>query len=433
MAKTLDEYLKENPNTRIGNADMALGRQNFGALEGILQARKEWSQATTQAEKDTAHNKAENLRKLHGNYSGGADGMGGKYSPTYVKPNKAAENSNVDALFDRFNNAYKGAAPTWTPKYEKEIQGILAELGDRKPFTYDMKSDQLYQQYRDQYIREGKRAMEDTAANAAAMTGGYGSTYGAIAAQQGYDNYLAGLNDRVPQLEQLAYGKYTDELADLYNRLGAYQGEENRLYGKYLDALGQYNTDRSFSYNAMQAAMGQNNYENEFDRSIFESDRSFGLTQEQWELQKQQQAIENALATGDYSVLKEMGFDTGYLDFLQQVDRAQGAYTMAKLNGAAGGGGNNKKIVVENEDEDDNPQDDNPTGGGNIGSGYNQLWALYKTHGNSTMFAALANQLINSGKATEEEYNKLKKQIEAGLLKSNTQKGLTKSNSLRGV
>ncbi|MGN0133359.1 MAG: hypothetical protein ACI4AO_01430, partial [Anaerotignum sp.] len=330
-------------------------------------------------------------------------------SPTYVKPSKASENSNVDALFDRFNNAYKGTAPTWTPQYEEQIQGILAELGDRKHFTYDMNNDPLYQQYRDQYIREGKRAMQDTAAQAAAMTGGYGSTYGAIAAQQGYDNYLAGLNEKVPQLEQLAYGKYADELEDMYNRLGAYQTEENRLYGKYMDALGQYNTDRNFAYNAMQAAMGQNNYENEFDRSIFESDRNFGLTEEQWDLQKQQQAIENALATGDYRVLKEMGFDTGYLDFLQQVERAQGAYTMAKLKGTAASGGNNKKKVVINEENNENNNNNKNNENAKVTNGYTALVANYKMMGDTDKFKKKIEELYANGVVTDADYNKFLK------------------------
>ena len=240
MAKTFDELMKQYGHTKIGAADMALGRDNPGALETILKERQNWANATTQEEKTAAHNRADNMRIAYGKYSGGADGMKGKYSPTYVKPSGAAENSNVDALFNKFNEAYKNPAPTWTPRYEAEIQGILSDISNRKGFSYDMNEDKMYQQYRDQYIREGQRAMKDTAAQTAALTGGYGSTYGAIAAQQGYDNYLAGLNDRVPQLEQMAYGRYTDELADKYNQLGAYQTEENRLYGQYMDALGQY-------------------------------------------------------------------------------------------------------------------------------------------------------------------------------------------------
>ena len=439
MAKSFEELMELYGSNKIGNADMALGRDNPGALETILKERQNWATATTQEEKTAAHNRAENIRKAYGSYSGAADGMQGKYSPTYVKPNKAAENSNVDALFNKFNEAYKNPAPTWTPRYEAEIQGLLSDISNRKGFSYDMNEDKMYQQYRDQYIREGKRAMEDTAAQTAALTGGYGSTYGAIAAQQGYDNYLAALNDRVPQLEQMAYGRYTDELADKYNQLGAYQTEENRLYGQYMDALGQYNTDRNFAYNSMQQAMSQNNYENEFDRNLFESDRSYGLTEEQWNFQQQQQAIENALSTGDYSKLKELGFDISYLKYMQDMEKAQAALTLQQKQlamagrtsgGSSGGrrssGGSTSKSKAKTKTKTSSA----PTGsGGSSGSttganGYNQLLALYRLHGNSTMFNTLASQLIQKGKVSEAEYNKLKQQIDAGRLKSNSTKGL---------
>lgn len=355
MAKSFEELMELYGSNKIGNADMALGRNNPGALETILKERQNWANATTQEEKTAAHNRAENIRKAYGSYSGGGDGMKGQYSPTYVKPNKAAENSNVDALFNKFNEAYKNPAPTWTPRYEAEIQGLLSDISNRKGFSYNMNEDPMYQQYRDQYIREGKRAMKDTAAQTAALTGGYGSTYGAIAAQQGYDNYLAGLNDRVPQLEQMAYGRYTDELADKYNQLGAYQTEENRLYGQYMDALGQYNTDRNFAFGSMQAAMDQNNHENEFDRNLFESDRNYGLTEEQWKFQQQQQAIENALSTGDYSKLKELGFDISYLKYMQDMEKAQAALTLqqkqiAAAGGGSGGGKKSKKKVDKDKD-----------------------------------------------------------------------------------
>lgn len=440
MAKSFEELMELYGSNKIGNADMALGRNNPGALETILKERQNWANATTQEEKTAAHNRAENIRKAYGSYSGGGDGMKGQYSPTYVKPNKAAENSNVDALFNKFNEAYKNPAPTWTPRYEAEIQGLLSDISNRKGFSYNMNEDPMYQQYRDQYVREGQRAMKDTAAQTAALTGGYGSTYGAIAAQQGYDNYLAGLNDRVPQLEQMAYGRYTDELADKYNQLGAYQTEENRLYGQYMDALGQYNTDRNFAFGSMQAAMDQNNYENEFDRNLFESDRNYGLTEEQWKFQQQQQAIENALSTGDYSKLKELGFDTSYLKYMQDMEKAQAALTLQQKqlamagstssgssgrssSGRSSSGGSKSKSKTKTKTETTGK----PTADGGSttsANGYNQLLALYKLHGNSTMFNTLASQLIQKGKVSEAEYNKLKQQIDAGRLKSNSTKGL---------
>lgn len=420
--------MEQYGNTKISSADLALGRNNPGALETILKERQNWANATTPEEKTTAHNRADNIRNAYGNYSGGADGMKGQYSPTYVKPNKAAENSNVDALFNKFNEAYKNPAPTWTPRYEAEIQGILSDISNRKGFSYDMNEDPIYQQYRDQYVREGQRAMKDTAAQTAALTGGYGSTYGAIAAQQGYDNYLAGLNDRVPQLEQMAYGRYTDELADKYNQLGAYQTEENRLYGQYMDALGQYNTDRNFAFGSMQAAMDQNNHENEFDRSLFESDRNYGLTEEQWKFQQQQQAIENALSTGDYSKLQELGFDISYLKYMQDMEKAQAALTLQQKQLAMAGrtsGGSKSKSKTKTKTKTETTGKPTADGGSTTSAnGYNQLLALYKLHGNSTMFNTLASQLIQKGKVSEAEYNKLKQQIDAGRLKSNSTKGL---------
>ena len=94
--------------------------------------------------------------------------------------------------------------------------------------------------------------------------------------------------------------------------------------------------------------MGQNNYENEFDRGIFESDRDFdfneGTTKWQMTKEERQNAIDNALAIGDIEALKELGYDTRYLEFLQQVERAQGnaairqaqqAYTAGKSSSSS--------------------------------------------------------------------------------------------------
>lgn len=422
MAKTLEEYLKENPNLSISQADMDLGRQNFGALEEIIKARQDWENATTKEEKDAAHNRAENIRKYYGNYSGGTDGMSGQYSPTYVKPSSAANEDNIQAIFDRLNGAYKGNAPTWTPKYESEIEDILDEIGNYGPFEYDLMDDPMYQQYRDSYIREGKRAMEDTAAQTAAMTGGYGSTYGATAAQQSYDRYLEGLNDVVPQLEQTAYGRYRDELGDLYNQMGALQQEESRLFNQYAAERGFSQADRDFAYNAMLAAMGQNNYENEFDRGIFESDRDFDFNADYTDWQKEQTerqaAIENALAIGDIEALKELGYDTRYLEFLQQVERAQGnaairqaqqAYTAGKSSSSSKKSSSSKSIGSSS-----GTKSSGSTGSGissdtgKTSNGYTFLYMNYQVLGDTPEFEQKAAELIQKGMVTKEDYEKFK-------------------------
>lgn len=184
----------------------------------------------------------------------------------------------------------------------------------------------------------------------------------------------------------------------------------------------------------MQQAMSQNNYENEFDRNLFESDRSYGLTEEQWNFQQQQQAIENALSTGDYSKLKELGFDTSYLKYMQDMEKAQAALTLQQKQlamagrtsgGSSGGSKSKSKTKTKTKTESTGkPTVDGGSGSTTGANGYNQLLALYRLHGNSTMFNTLASQLIQKGKVSEAEYNKLKQQIDAGRLKSNSTKGL---------
>lgn len=400
MAKTFDELMDLYGHTKIGDADIALGRDNPGALETILKERQNWANATTQEERDAAHNRAENVRKAYGSYSGGQEGMDGQYSPTYVKPSPAAQNDNVTALYEKYNNLYgKNNAPTWTPQYQEQISQILGNITNRDPFEYNMNKDPLYQQYRDQYIREGQRAMKDTMAQSAALTGGYGSTYGAIAAQQGYDNYLTQLNDRVPQLEQQAYGKYADNLQDMYNQLGAYQSEENRLYGQYMDALGQFNTDRDYAFRSMQAAMDQNNYENEFNRNIFESDREYNMADKQ-------NAIDLALATGDYSYLEDMGIDLGYLNLLKDADIAQANAQIAKANGAvAGGSGSSGRKSSGSKKSVKNDDDQN----GKTTNGYTFLLMNYKLLGDTDAFKKKVEELKANGQVTDADYEKFLK------------------------
>lgn len=85
--------------------------------------------------------------------------------------------------------------------------------GNTNRFTYDLDGDALYQQYRDRYIQNARRSMQDTMGQAASLTGGYGSTYGQAVGQQAYDETMRGLTDLIPQLEENAYGKWKDQQA----------------------------------------------------------------------------------------------------------------------------------------------------------------------------------------------------------------------------
>ena len=130
-------------------------------------------------------------------------------------------------------------------RWDDELTSLYDQIRNRKKFSYDMGTDPLYQQYREQYQRLGRLAMQDTMGQAAALTGGYGSTYGEQVGQQAYNAYLQNLNDIVPQLQQQAYQRYQDEGTDLYNQYSLVKGRDDTDYGRYRDTVNDWYSDLS--------------------------------------------------------------------------------------------------------------------------------------------------------------------------------------------
>lgn len=130
--------------------------------------------------------------------------------------------------------------PQYSGKWDEQLQAIYDQIVNRKDFTYDLNSDALYQQYKDQYAQMGQMAMMDTMGQASAMTGGYGNSYAQGVGQQAYHGYLQQLNDKVPELYSLALGQYNQEGQDLLNQYSILGDLANDEYAKYQDALNQY-------------------------------------------------------------------------------------------------------------------------------------------------------------------------------------------------
>ncbi|MBO5918370.1 MAG: hypothetical protein J6Q14_06350, partial [Oscillospiraceae bacterium] len=150
--------------------------------------------------------------------------------------------------------SYKTSAPSYANRYQTAMDQAANALLNRKAFTYDHNTDPMYQQYKDSYTRQGQQAMEDTLAQVSARTGGLASSYAGTAAQQTYNGYMSALADKVPELWQLAYQMYMDEGDTMRQNLSMLQGLEQTDYNRYLDALGQWNDNRQFDYDAGQDA-----------------------------------------------------------------------------------------------------------------------------------------------------------------------------------
>ena len=122
--------------------------------------------------------------------------------------------------------------PDFTSSYDGVISRLYDEIVSRPAFQYDPVGDPLYRNYRTQLLAEGGRAMRDTAGQAAALTGGYSSSYAESLGQQQYAQYLERLGQVMPELYEAAYKRYRDEGEELWTQLGAARGLADSEYGR---------------------------------------------------------------------------------------------------------------------------------------------------------------------------------------------------------
>ncbi len=132
--------------------------------------------------------------------------------------------------------------------YGAQLEELYGKITGRQPFRYDLNADALYRQYRDQYAQMGRSAMMDTMGQAAGLTGGYGSSYSQAAGQQAYDAYLQQLNDKVPELYNLALSKYQAEGDDLLQQYSLLGDREDQAYSRWRDELGDWRSDVAQAY-----------------------------------------------------------------------------------------------------------------------------------------------------------------------------------------
>ena len=224
--------------------------------------------------------------------------------------------ASADAAYQEALAALQAAqknAPTYANSYDGQLKELYDQIVNRDKFQYDINQDVLYKQYAEQYANKGKIAMMDTMGQAAALTGGYGSTYGQAVGQQQYDAYLQQLNDVVPELYQQAYQQYQDEgdrLTQQYALLGDLADDE---YGKYQDAYNQWLAERSYAqdnaatayqrgYNQWLQQLNQYNADREYQESIRQFNEQMALSREQFAWQQAQaQAAASSGSSGSKS------------------------------------------------------------------------------------------------------------------------------------
>ena len=116
-------------------------------------------------------------------------------------------------------------------KYGDDIDNTLRQILDRGEFAYNAESDPIYKQYEEQYTRNAEEAMREILnKNNTSLEGANGAVMGQVISA--YYDAMKELSDKVPELAQQAYDRYTGETSRLSGNLSALDTVANDYYDR---------------------------------------------------------------------------------------------------------------------------------------------------------------------------------------------------------
>lgn len=355
---TYDGFLTAASNAGLlgefSQADLDTARKYPEFGYSILGLKQDIHKATTPEAKLLANEAANQLRSSYGGYTGG------KYGADYISDGKIP--NQIDSVLDQINGfgsfTFDQERPTYENQYAKQQQALLDAIINRPDFSWSKEEDPQWSSYKKSYLREGDRATADALGQAAAASGGRPSTAAITAATQAGDYYATQLNDIIPTLYQQAYDQYLNEYNMSLQDLNAVNTQEQLDYAKYLDQLGQFNTDRNFAFNQylsdfdilqsqLASLQGQDSvdYNRWMDRvNLYEQNQA-----EETDLARAQvDAILSAGGSPSADLVGASGYTNEYVQALQEAYRRQAAQQAAGGGGSRSGssGGGKSKMTL---------------------------------------------------------------------------------------
>ena len=225
---------------------------------------------------------------------------------------------------------------------QQQANDLLSQYDNRPAFSYDARNDPLYQSYKDQFVHQGKRAMEDTMGQAAGLTGGYGNTYAQSVGNQAYNEYLTKLNAEIPALAQSARAAYDAEGQRLMDRYNLALNEANTAYAQGRDALGDIRYDQEYAdkiayqdWQKQQAELDRQEQQKQWDYKVSQESKS--------------QAYEMAMQmistgqTPSNDLLAQAGISADYARAMAAYYKKQAALSGSSGGGRSSGGGGSRR------------------------------------------------------------------------------------------
>lgn len=241
------------------------------------------------------------------------------------------ESDTVKQAQEMLNQQLQQKPGEYQSTWQDQLHETISQILNRDKFSYDLNGDALYQQYKDQYVQQGKMAMMDTMGQAQAMTGGYGNSYAQSVGQQAYQGYLQQLNEVVPELYGMALDKYNQEGQDMYNQAALMAQMEDQDYGRYQDSMNAWLAERDY-------LAGRYDSERDYDYGKYTDNRDFSygsfINDRNYQYQKEQDSLTEAW--------RQKEFNEAQRQYNEQMalQRKQAAAGGGSGGGNNGGGGN---------------------------------------------------------------------------------------------
>ncbi len=214
-----------------------------------------------------------------------------------------------------YTNGLLAQLSTGRTSYTDQIKDLMGQIQNRDPFEYDVDSDMLFQQYLASSMASGKTAMQDTMGQAAALTGGYGSTYATSASNQAYNAYIQDAYNNLPEYYSMALEAYQMEGEEMYNQLAMLNEADAKEYGRLYDA---------WSANYTNAQDMYKNAYTEWNDTVNNAVNSANL-----QLNEHGQLVDDAYKA--YTVVQDHANTLYQNEYNQWADQVDQAATYAKM------------------------------------------------------------------------------------------------------
>lgn len=304
--------------------------KNGLSVDGIV-GNKTWGALTT---KSTSSNSTNNTNNDKG------------FTYDQFEYKDYSESKTVSNAMAALNSQLREKPGELQSTWEGQVQSALDKILNREEFSYDLNSDALYQQYKDQYTQLGKLASADVMGQAAALTGGYGNSYATTAGHQAYQAYLSQLNEVVPELYGMALDRYNQEGEDLYNQYALISNEYDKEYSRHQDEYNKWFAETQLAYDryATERSFDYSKYVNDRDYAygVYSDDKSLAyneyrnaIADAQW----QQQYDESVRQYNESLKEQQRQFNANYSLAKQQYEASKAASSSSSGGGSGSSSG----------------------------------------------------------------------------------------------